>query len=156
VTEYARSFQDRDQAATQSALDLSQIARIVGGVDELAGVLSGTLADVAGAVSLARDRAQKFELPEYVDLGDFAVQLEQRLKPRNDVQTAISRIRGALDPTEEGSFVIENRTSGRRLARATGVSIYLPGEAEYAPDYDDLLFSRQCRWRGFLEALCAV
>jgi hypothetical protein len=33
------------------------------------------------------------------------------------------------------------------------VSIYFPRPEDYAPDYRDLLFSRDGRWKTFLEAL---
>ena len=111
------------------------------------------LSNVAGAVTLARDRAQKFEMPEYIDLGDFAAQLARRVPQNAKLQTAVRDIQVALDPGAPGAFVIQNATTGAKMARATGVSIYFPHPEDYAPDYRDLRFSQQGRWKTFLEAL---
>jgi hypothetical protein len=40
--------------------------------------------------------------------------------------------------------------------RAKGVSIYFPHPEDYAPDYSDLLFSRQGKWKAFLQGLFKV
>jgi uncharacterized membrane protein len=156
VDEYARYFRGEGESVTQSALDLGHISTIAAAVDELADALSGDLNGVAGAVSLSRDRAQKFDMPEYVDLGDFTAQLAQRLPRHTDVQAAVSHIQAALDPGAPDSFVVDNATCGAKMARATGVSIYLPHPADYSPDYKDLRFSTQRKWRAFLEALFVV
>lgn len=156
VDQYARSYRNRSESVTQSALDLGHVSTVAGAVDELAALLSRDLDTVAGAVSLSRDRAQKFDMPEYVDLGDFVAQLAQRLPHHQEIQAAAAHIRAALDPSTPDSFVVSNQTCGQRMARATGVSIYLPRQADYAPDYKDLLFSTQRKWRSFLEDLCAA
>jgi len=156
VGEYARYYRSREESVTQSALDLGRIATIAAAVDELADSLCRSIDDVAGVVSLARDRAQKFDMPEYVDLGDLASELARRLPHRSDVQAATSKIKAGLALGDPDSFVVESVTWGHRVARATGVSIYLPRQADYAPDYKDLLFSAEHRWKGFLEALVAA
>jgi hypothetical protein len=153
VVEYRKSFVRGGDAVTQSALHLGRVSAIAAAVNELADLLLADLANVAGAVTLARDRAQKFEMPEYVDLGDFAAQVAQRLPRHAKIQTAVRAIPAALDPSAPGAFVIQNATAGAKMARATGVSIYFPHPEDYAPDYRDLLFSREGRWRTFLEAL---
>jgi hypothetical protein len=140
-----------DKAATQSALDLGRLPPLADAVNALADVLRQDLNRVAGAVSLSRDRAQKFEYPEYVDLGDFVEQLAARLPDHGPVQTAVAQLRPALS-----QFVIENATWGASVGRATGVSIYFPHPEDYAPDYGDLAYSREGRWRQFLEAFFAA
>src|SRR5512139_2881655 len=60
VAEYGKYFQKTRETATQSALDLAQIQAVAAAVNELAEVLLADLGNVAGGVSLARDRAQKF------------------------------------------------------------------------------------------------
>ena len=156
VGEYARYYRSRLESATQSALDLGRITTIVAAVDELADSLWSSIDDVAGAVSLSRDRAQKFDMPEYVDLGDLASELSRRLQHRSDIQSATSKIKAGLAPGDHGSFVVENLTCGQKMARATGVSIYLPRHGDYAPDYRDLRFSAEHRWKSFLEAFCTA
>jgi hypothetical protein len=151
VTEYGKYYQKTRQAATQSALDLGKIQAAAAAVNALAGALLADLQSVAGAVLLARDRAQKFEMPEYIDLGDFAKQLAQRLPQNAAVKAATDKVLQALQPGT--GVVMQNVTSGSSMQRATGVSIYFPHSEEYAPDYGDLAFSKDGRWKTFLQAL---
>jgi hypothetical protein len=153
VTEYGKYYQKTRGTATQSALDLGKIQAAAAAVSELAGALLADLHTVAGAVLLARDRAQKFEMPEYIDLGDFAKQLAQRLPQNAAVKAAADKVQQALSPATGTGLVLQNATSGSTVQRATGVSIYFPHSEEYAPDYKDLLFSKDGRWKPFLEAL---
>ena len=156
VAEYGKYFQKTRETATQSALDLAQIQSAAAAVNELAEVLLADLGNVAGGVSLARDRAQKFEMPEYVDLGDLAGQIAQRLPQNARVKTATDKILAALNPTTGKGLVIQNATSGPQVQRATGVSIYFPHPEDYAPDYSDLAFSKDGSWKKFLEQLFKV
>jgi hypothetical protein len=153
VQEYRKSFQHTGDATTQSALDLARIPAAAAAVNALADLLLADLPQLAGTVILARDRAQKFEMPEYIDLGDFARQLAQRLPQHAKLQTTVRDIHAALDPAAPGTLVIQNATTGTKMARATGVSIYFPRAEDYAPDYGALRFSQQGRWRTFLEAV---
>ena len=156
VGEYGKYFKRAGEAATQSALDLGRIPVAAAAVNALTDSLLADLNTVAGTVSLARDRAQKFAMPEYIDLGDFAAQLAQRLPQNAQVQAAASSVQAALNPKAPNAFVIDNATCGRKMARATGVSIYFPQAEDYAPDYSDLLFSQQGKWMAFLQALFKV
>ena len=92
-------------------------------------------------------------LPEYIDLGDFASQLAQRLPQNAAVKAATDKVQQALKPATGTGLVLQNATSSSRMQRATGVSIYFPHSEEYAPDYKDLLYSKDGRWKTFLEAL---
>ena len=105
---------------------------------------------VAGAAALARDKAQKFDMPEYVDLGDFARQLERHCDVPA-VKAAAKAVAAALSGAK--GFVMRNVACGGRVKRATGVSIYFPRQGDYSPDYRSLLYSKQGGWRRFLEAL---
>ncbi|MBZ5637940.1 MAG: hypothetical protein LAO51_04190 [Acidobacteriia bacterium] len=153
VVEYGRYFKRRGEAATQSALDLSRVTALAGAVDELAVALLADLEAVAGTVSLARDRAQKFEMPEYVDLGDFAAQLAKRLPRSAAVQAAAAKVRAGLDPGGAEPLVIGNATAGASVARSTGVSIYYPHREDYSPDYAELRFSRDVKWHRLLQGM---
>jgi Clostripain family len=153
VIEYGKYYQKTREMATQSALDLAQIPSTAAAVNELVGVLLGDLASVAGAVSLARDQAQKFEMPEYIDLADFTEQLAQRLPQNLKVAAAAKKLLTALSPTTGTGLVIHNATCGPKVQRAHGVSIYFPHKEDYSPDYSDLAFSKDGRWRTFLKAL---
>ena len=137
-------------------MNLGRISTPAAAVNELANALLADLHNVAGTVSLARDRAQRFEMPEYIDLGDFAAQLAQRLPQNAKLQAAVAGIQAALNPKAANAFVIQNATCGAKVARAKGVSIYFPRPEDYAPDYSDLLFSQQGKWKAFLQALFKV
>ncbi len=157
VTEYGKYYQKTRETATQSALNLKQIQSAAVAVNELADVLLADLDNaVAGAVTLARDRAQKFEVPEYVDLGDLAGQIIQRLPRNAKVRSAAENILKVLSPTTQNAFVIQNTMCGPTVKRASGVSIYFPHPEDYSPDYRDLAFSKEGSWRKFLEALFKV
>lgn len=153
VSEYAKYFTKAHTAATQSALALDRIPAIASGVNALATALLADIQHLAGTVTLARDRAQKYEYPEYIDLGDFAAQLAQRLPHNAAVQAAVSSIKGSLDTSSSSAFVIANATTGAGVARSTGVAIYFPHAEDYAADYSDLLFSQQGKWRELLQAI---
>jgi len=148
VDEYGKYFQKDGEAATQSAVDLSRIENAASAVNDLADELISDLQNVAGAVTLARDKAQKYEYPEYVDLGDFAKQLQLRLPGNAKIKSAADKVLTSLS-----SVVIKNVTAGKGVERSTGLSIYFPHQEDYAPDYSDLDFSKQGKWRKFLEAL---
>lgn len=156
VAEYGKYYQKTRETATQSALDLGQIQSAAAAVNELADVLLADLNNVAGAVGLARDRAQKFEMPEYIDLGDFAMQIARRLPQNAKAKAAADKILKALGAATGNGLVIRNVACGAKVQRATGVSIYFPHPEDYAPDYSDLAFSKDGRWKTFLEALFKV
>lgn len=153
VAEYGKYYKKTGDAVTQSALDLGRIAAAAGAVNQLADALLANVGATAGTVALARDRAQKFDSPEYIDLGDFAAQLAQRLPGDAAVQAAVRAVRALLDTSSPNSFVIANATCGAKMARANGVSIYFPHAEDYAPDYADLMFSRDGRWAALLSAI---
>lgn len=145
-----------DKSATQSALDLGQIGPIADAVNALADVFIANLDNVAGSVTLSRDKAQKFDYPEYIDLGDFAAQLLLRLSQNPQVTAAANKIRDMLQSQAGIGFVIANTTWGPTVQRASGVSLYFPQQGSYSPDYGDLMYSKQGRWRAFLEAFYAM
>jgi hypothetical protein len=153
VAEYGKYFTKIHTPATQSALALDRIGPIVSAVNALAAALLADMHTVAGAITLARDHAQKYEMPEYIDLGDFTAQLAQRLPHNTAVQSAASAVASALNTTSPAGFVLANTTTGGKLAKSTGVSIYFPHEEDYSPDYSDLLFSQHGQWKAMLQAV---
>jgi len=116
-------------------------------------VLLADLNNVAGAAVLAREWAQKFEYPEYIDLGDFVNELALQLPQNVAVKSASENILKALGLTTEHGFVIQNARCGPKEKRASGLSIYFPTSGNYSPDYSDLTFCKEGNWRKFLEAL---
>jgi hypothetical protein len=152
VTEYGKYFTRTGEASTQSALDLERVTAVANAVDALALALLADLPKMEAAVSLARERAQKFDSPEYVDLHDLAGLLAQYLPNEAAVQTAAGRLQATIASNGNG-FVVANDTVGKKMARAHGVSIYMPSTGEYSPDYKDLRFSKDARWNRLLETI---
>ncbi len=153
VDQYGKYFSKAHETATQSALDLGGVDRLGAAVSKLADALLADMPSLAGAITLARDKAQKFEMPEYIDLGDFAAQLLARLPQASAARPAASAILPLLDPSSPTSVVTRNVTCGAKVAKAKGVSIYFPQQQDYCPDYADLAFSKERHWKEMLEAL---
>lgn len=143
-----------DKTATQSALDLNQIEPVANSLNELANILIKNIAGIAGQVTLARDKAQKFsEYPEYVDLISFLNELVKWL-PDNQAEAkgAVNKTLSVLNQTSN-KFILANSTWGLNVKRASGVSIYFPSSEQYLTDYADLEFSKKYAWNQFLETL---
>jgi Clostripain family len=141
-----------DQFVTQSAIDLAQVKSVADSVNELAEIFIKDLNKLKKDVSFARDSAQKFSTPEYIDLVSFLEQLTKELPNNKEVKDAVKKISDKIKgPTS--SLVIANATWGDRVKDANGVSIYFPTKENYLPDYSDLLFSKDCKWNEFLTKL---
>ena len=138
-----------DGAATQSALQIDKVTPLVTAIRNLATAVTKNLKSFADPLLLARMTAQNFEYPEYLDLGDLMAQFIRRVpatsaagKQARAVQTALS------------AFVTANKTWGRGVAHATGVSIYFPPTArDYSPEYENLKFSQDVHWDKLLRAV---
>ncbi len=152
VDKYGQYYAKRRMAATQSSLNLKCASRLAKAIDALADAMLADVHTIAGTICLARDKAQRFEVPEYMDLGDFACQLLARLPQESPIRDAASGVLSALDSKSASGFVLANVACGASVKRATGVSIYFPRQEAYSPDYRDLAFSHDGQWRKFLEA----
>jgi Clostripain family len=143
-----------DKTATQSALDLNQIEAVATSLNELANILIKNIGVIAGQVSLARDKAQKFsEYPEYVDLISFLNELVKWLPDNQaEAKSAVNKTLAVLSQTSN-KFILANSTWGLNVKRASGVSIYFPSSEQYLTDYADLEFSKKYAWNQFLETL---
>lgn len=144
-----------DKSATQSALDLTVIQPIANLLNDLAKILIINIREIAGQIILAREKAQKFDQPEYIDLISFLTELIKYI-PNNEDVVDLSNKTIALLIKEHNAFIIANSTWGQDVTRASGVSIYFPSSEKYLIDYKDLAFSRQCSWRQFLETLFQI
>lgn len=158
--EYGEYYQNEgdkitDQVATQSSLDLGQIKVVAESVNELAEILIKDLNNVIPGVITAREKAQKFTYPEYIDLLSFLQQLIKWLPNNDDVKIAVKNISSKINDPNSG-FVIANAKWGDNVKDANGVSIYFPTKENYSPDYSDLLFSKEGKWNEFLTKLFSV
>jgi hypothetical protein len=147
VRRYAASY--KSDAVTLSLLDLEKSKAVADAVDRLAGALIQALKDgeIAAITKAAKD-AQRFDMKDFVDLGDLAAQLRKRCRSKA-VKSAADAVTAAL----RGAFVATEKHSGTSVARASGVSIYCPlivREAKLV--YDRLAFAKDTRWNEFLAA----
>src|SRR5439155_58324 len=94
--EYGAWYQARgtgaDGSATQSALNLGKLSNIVTAVDDLARALISELPSIAGAILVAKTGTQKFEYPEYIDLGSFVTQLQAKLPANSTAKPATAAV----------------------------------------------------------------
>jgi hypothetical protein len=157
VLAYGQYYKKTSEATTQSALDLASIETTAAAVSELADALISALKqknnlDAVDGITLARQYCQKFDMPEYLDVGDFAGKITLKFPKNNAVKTAVGKILESLKKPGSSQLVIQNNTTGSTMAKATGVSIYFPeSRKEYSPAYGKLLFNKAYHWDDFLE-----
>jgi len=149
VDAYIASYKPTD-AVTQSALDLSKIAPVTEALDEFCKVLIPAVGDASKTLGIirARNTAQSFDTPEYVDLVDFAVRLGITSKDAK-VKAAAAAFTKAV---EASGFVVANGAKGKLLTGCHGVSIYFPVVKPISPLYASLDFAQQSQWVKFLKA----
>jgi hypothetical protein len=135
---------------TQSALDLSKLDTVVGGVDRLSKALIAAMRQPVEQVAITRtlNVAQRFDTPDYVDLGHFCAGLLTR-SGAAPVKAAAKATIGALGT--DGGFVAAARHKGSGVRHASGVAIYFPG-GPVSKVYSKLDFARATAWGRFLEA----
>ena len=136
----------KDEAVTQSSVDLAALDAVVKAANalgtKLAGVLKKKDMAVRGSISYARTISQGYEHPDYVDLCDFAVNLAS-------VWPAASTDAKAIVAAVSAS-VFANYATNAKVKRSRGLSIYLP-LAKISPLYANLDFAKG-GWGKFLTA----
>lgn len=163
VREYAKSYgaQTRaEETVTQSAIALAATGETEVLVKALVDAILARSFDeeLRSAVLKARDTAQRFQDPNYRDLGDFAKRLAD-----NDNLTFKGNVRDLARQLYEH---LEARAVGKPIVQvafrpkyeiATGLSVYLPGTSQ-APAarkkalkiYQSLLFPQTTGWDKLL------
>jgi len=139
-----------EQTVTQSALDLSKVESVARAVDQLAATLTTSLQaiDEYAAFSRALTAAQRFELRDFVDLGDLCRQLAKR----SGDQETIDRSNAVISTlTGRDGAVLASRTKGNAVAAATGAAIYFPTAGDVNLVYDRLAFAKDTRWPQLIE-----
>jgi hypothetical protein len=135
---------------TQSALNLSQIDGVRRAVQALATALRKSLKTPAeyAAITKALNATQRFDMHDFVDLGDFCRELATRSRSAAVKAAARATIEALA---AEGGFVVAQRHKGSGVAEATGVAIYFP-RGPVNKVYGRLDFAKDGGWQGFLEA----
>ncbi len=146
VKNYLASYKPTQQV-TYSAFDLSHSADIATAVDGLAKALIANIGDavVCNATMRARGQVQRYEVPEYVDLVDFATLLQGQVS----VPALKTACQGVLDAARVGQFIVASGFKGKPMANSHGVSIYFP-TSTISPSYSKLDFVKNTVWDEFL------
>lgn len=145
VRKYLASYVAKD-VVTQSTLNLADVDAVVKAVDGLSQALRANLSDasVRTAIMKARDQAQSYYVPDYVDLIDLCELLKQHAQ-RQDIATACQTV---VDTVTNG-FVIASGFKGPEMRHSHGVSIYFPTQ-KVSPLYARLDFAKSTAWDEFL------
>jgi hypothetical protein len=126
------------ESVTQSLLDLDHAPATAKAVDALGRALIAALEEGDfGAIAKAARDTQRFDLKDFLDLGDLAIQLGKRCKS-DAVRKGAKAILASLE-----DLVAAERHKGAGVGRASGVSIYCPviiREAELV--YERLAFAK--------------
>ncbi len=139
-----------DNDWTQSAVDLgTAYASLNSAVDDFARALIDGMAAHGADISTARSNTQVFANRSYVDLYDFAVQIN-----RHVADPAINTAATAVTETLAGAVIRERH--GTTWPGAHGISIYFPAsESSYRSTYDGsqgfLQFTANGLWDEWLQ-----
>jgi Clostripain family len=148
VDHYIDSY--RAGSITQSALDLSRLDDVARAVDAFAKALTKAIRDAAeyAAVTKSLNATQRFDTPDFVDLGHFCQELAKRSRAAG-VKSAAKATLGAL--RAQNGFVLAERHKGSGVSNASGAAIYFP-RGPVNKVYGRLDFAKATAWRAFLEA----
>jgi Clostripain family len=148
VDHYVDSY--RSGSITQSALDLSRLEDVAQAVDAFAKALTKAIRSAAEftAVSKALNATQRFDTPDFVDLGHFCEELVKRTR----AAAVKSAAKATLDALRaQSGFVLAERHKGMGVGNASGAAIYFP-RGPVNKVYGRLDFAKATAWRTFLEA----
>lgn len=174
VKDYVRFYFDYHLggiSVDQSIIKLSRIGDLRGAIDRLARALISEFdrespgkdkeysergKPFQDAVLLAHWAAQSYAGELCVDLYDFCDLLQKRWGKHEDrnradsVNACCERVKEIIAKGDE-RLIKRSCFSGAAVQYSHGVSLYFPwGEADYAPSYEELDFSRDSKWPSFL------
>lgn len=137
---------------TQSVVSTPRIARLAHATHALGSALADAVPAEGPVIRQLVDQVQRYGTADYADLGDLVARvLAHATAPR--VRDAATRVRDAI-----ASAVLFHGSTGSRLQRSTGITIFLPRHRSvwrrYRPSYLQLAFARRSRgWVRFLDHL---
>lgn len=154
VDAYLRSYRSGREAVTQSLCNLADAPRVSAAVKDLGAALTAALADpkARAAINDVRNRVQRYEVRDNVDLVDLCHLLQEQVDVPAPVKSAAEDVAGALlPPASDGAYVARSGWVGDTMKHSNGAAIYFPTE-QVSPLYAKLDWSRATRWGGFLDA----
>lgn len=140
VASYAKD--PNENRVTQSAVDVSKVGALTAAVDALASACIANLQAAPDYMAFSQSvtNAVRFEMRDFVDLGDLCKQLAARSK-NAEVVAAAKAVTAAL-----GAYVTTKGYKGSGVAAATGTTIYFPLAGDVHVAYDQLDFAKHTRW----------
>lgn len=148
VDGFAGSYNGSDQPVTLTAFNVSVVEDAVAAIDRLSRELIAVCVNGdRSKVLLARQYAQSFGNPDYIDIVSFCEEL-QRLMKDTRVAAATSPVIDAI----HSLILAFTRSGAPSISRANGVSIYFPSRP-MSPQYATLDFAQpdKCMWSSFIQ-----
>ncbi|MDD5089899.1 MAG: clostripain-related cysteine peptidase [Candidatus Wallbacteria bacterium] len=141
------------QPSTLSAVDCVRMKEIIPGFKDFVDLLRNR-PELAGTYQSAAAQTQQFTVEQYKDLGDFLRHIKSSI-PDQDIQKGA----GELVDRFFGSnpVVIASSSTGSALAKASGLSIFIPDRTVFdlaKKRYSELSFCHATAWNMFLEDIC--
>ncbi|MCK5685604.1 hypothetical protein KAJ27_15840 [bacterium] len=153
---YASSYSGGSQGSrpgcTQSALDCSKLEKVTAAIDEFGKAIVDNIEEISEKVTSAIRGADAFYYSDYKDAYHFAKLMSN--SPNKTVNSKAKAVMVAID-----NCVIANYVSKGYYAKhenAYGLSLYIPREYQYRPNYEDLLFAKDSNWDEALKATFAI
>ena len=150
VKEYIKSYQEKGETVTQSALNLKRLRNVVQRLDTLSLQILATFDHDASyrAVGSSWRISPKFFWNNYVDLCSFAKNLRHR-SPQETIKKEAARLTRALKPGRRKT-ILHQEHLGQKVKDTHGISIYFPS-TWVNPKYRELDFYRDCNWGKLLD-----
>jgi len=145
---FGGSYNASNQPVTLTAFDVREVDETVVAIDRLSRELIAVCSNgMRSNILLARQYAQSFGNPDYIDIVSFCEEL-QRFMPDTRVAASTYPVIDAIH-----SLVLAFTRSGApSISHANGVSIYFPTRP-MSPQYATLDFAQpdKCMWASFIQ-----
>lgn len=144
---YTNGSQGND-AVTLSSFDLKETDALTTALSNLRVSLVSQETQEKGAVLSAIAASQKFYYSDYVDLGDFLVNLKSRMADQPGVQSYITDVETTLK-----RMIVANQATGN-FKKAQGLALWLPSTKvtydKHQKNYRELSFDIAAQWHLLL------
>lgn len=142
VDSYTDHYQSINQGATQSAIDVSKLARFRDIVD---GFIKNVIEINDNiAAKNARTNAQKFYYSNNKDMYHF-VKLVYDYSQSESVKTAAGEVLKFM----KEELIVHNRAYGSKYSNAYGLAVWVP--TYYSTSYDELMWAKDSGWDEFIK-----
>lgn len=149
---YVNDTQQYANELTQSMLDLTQMSSLATAVNNFGTVLGGHVLDQATILLAARNNAQHYAAPSYIDnkdLYDYADHV-RTTTGASDLQQAALNVQNALTGANGAILDAAHGPSGQTGSH--GLAIYVPAPSAYVSTYSNLALAAAApAWPRFLQ-----